>query len=90
MAVLLKGQAAPQQYGSVTVRNLPAERMASVVYKGSFDAFDVVGQLHADIGGWAEGSGYKIVGASREIYLQPPEDYRQDGVMELQYPVTEA
>lgn len=90
MAVLLQEQVPSQQFGQVVVRALPTERVASVVYKGSFNAFDVVGQIHADIGRWVEASGYKIAGPSREIYLQPPEDYRQDGIMELQYPVTKA
>lgn len=90
MAAFLEGQVTPQQHGRVTVKELPAEQMASVVYKGSFDAFDVVGQIHADIGRWIEANGYRVSGASREIYLQPPEDYSQDGVMEIQYPVTEA
>lgn len=88
MAVILGSRTPPQTYGNVTVRELPAERMASVVYKGSFNAFEMVGQIHADIGRWVEANGYKIAGASREIYLQPPEDYSQDGVMEIQYPVT--
>lgn len=90
MGVLLEGQVIPQQHGSVTVKELSAEQMASVVYKGSFNAFDVVGQIHADIGRWIEANGYRVSGASREIYLQPPEDYSQDGVMEIQYPVTKA
>lgn len=90
MAVFLEGPVTPQQHGSVTVKELPAEQMASVVYKGSFNAFDVVGQIHADIGRWIEANGYKVSGANREIYLQPPEDYGQDGVMEIQYPVIKA
>lgn len=50
MAAFLEGQATPQQHGRVTIKGLPAELMASVVYKGSFNAFEVVGQIHADIG----------------------------------------
>lgn len=88
MAVMLGGRVPPQQYGDVTVKELPAETVASAVYRGSFNAFDIVGQIHADIGRWVEASGYKIAGPSREIHLQPPEDYRDDGVMELQYPIT--
>lgn len=88
MAVFLEGRVASQQHGSVTVKELPAERVASVIYKGSFDAFNVVGQIHVDIGRWIEANGYRVSGASREIYLQPPEDYSQNGVMEIQYPVT--
>jgi effector-binding domain-containing protein len=64
--------------------------MASVVYKGSFNAFDTVGKIHLDIGKWIEANGYQISGANREIYWQPPEDYSQDGVMEIQYPLTKA
>ena len=58
--------------------------MASVVYKGSFNAFEVVGQLH---GRRVEANGYTVAGPCRERYLQPPEDDSQDGVMALQYPV---
>ncbi|ADI13877.1 MerR family transcriptional regulator [Truepera radiovictrix] len=88
MAVFLEPQRGPQQYGRVRVRELPAARMASAVYKGSFNAFEVIGQLHADLGRWLEARGYRVCSPSRELYLQPPEDYSQDGVMELQYPVT--
>lgn len=87
MAVLLGETLPPTAHDGVSFQTLPQTQMASVVYKGSFNAFDTVGQIHIDIGKWIETNGYQIKGANREIYWQPPEDYSQDGVMEIQYPV---
>jgi DNA-binding transcriptional MerR regulator len=86
MAVVL-GQTLLATHAGVSFQTLPQAQMASVVYKGNFNAFDTVGTIHVDIGKWIEANGYQIIGASREIYWQPPEDYSQDGVMEIQYPV---
>lgn len=72
MVVFLEGHITPQQHGRVTVKQLPAERMASVVYKGSFNAFDVVGQIHADIGRWIEATATGSAGpALNSIYNRP-------------------
>jgi DNA-binding transcriptional MerR regulator len=90
MAVVLGETLPPATHDGVRLQTLPQMQMASVVYKGSFNAFDTVGKIHLDIGKWIEANGYQIKGANREIYWQPPEDYSQDGVMEIQYPVTKA
>jgi DNA-binding transcriptional MerR regulator len=87
MAVVLEQTLPPATHDGVRLQTLPQVQMASVVYKGSFNAFDTVGKIHLDIGKWIESNGYQISGANREIYWQPPEDYSQDGVMEIQYPV---
>ena len=87
MAVVLEQTLPPTTHHDVRLQTLPQAQMASVVYKGSFNAFDTVGNIHVDIGKWIEANGYQITGASREIYWQPPENYSQDGVMEIQYPV---
>jgi DNA-binding transcriptional MerR regulator len=87
MAVVLGETLLPTTHDGVHLQTLPQTQMASVVYKGSFNAFDTVGKIHIDIGKWIETNDYQIIGANREIYLQPPEDYSQDGVMEIQYPV---
>jgi DNA-binding transcriptional MerR regulator len=90
MAVVLGETLPPAAHDGVRLQTLPQMQMASVVYKGSFNAFDTVGKIHLDIGKWIEANGYQIKGANREVYWQPPEDYSQDGVMEIQYPVTKA
>lgn len=90
MAVLLEQTLPPTTHNGVRLQTLPQVQMASVVYKGTFNAFDTVGKIHIDIGNWIEANGYQITGANREIYWQPPEDYSQEGVMEIQYPVTKA
>jgi DNA-binding transcriptional MerR regulator len=86
MAYFLEGDNPPQGEG---VSKLPAIEMASVVYRGSYDDFAAVGALHVALGQWIEANGYTVVGASREIYLQPPSNLGNGlvGVMELQYPV---
>ena len=81
------------KHESASVRELPAvETMVSAVYRGSYDDFKAVTQLHVAIGKWIESNGYTIAGASREIYLQPPRNLGEGlvGVMELQYPVTKS
>jgi DNA-binding transcriptional MerR regulator len=80
----------PTATGNVQVHRLPAvPTMASAVYHGSYDAFEAVSQVYAAIGKWIEANGYQIKGASRELYLQPPDwsTSQRIGVMEIQFPV---
>jgi DNA-binding transcriptional MerR regulator len=76
--------------GRVTVRELPAtETMASVVHKG---AFLTIGDAYTALMQWIQANGYRIVGASREIYLHAGDGktVRQDDptyVTEIQFPV---
>ncbi|MBX3086535.1 MAG: MerR family transcriptional regulator [Anaerolineae bacterium] len=85
---------APAALGRVKVYQLPAvETMASVLYRGSYDAFDAVGQVYATLGKWIEQNGYRIIGPSREIYVQTPTPNASgipEGVMEIQFPVEKA
>ena len=81
------------QHEKASVRQLSAvEKMASAVYRGSYDDFKAVMELHISIGKWIEANGYTVAGASREIYLQPPQKLGEGlvGVMELQYPIQKA
>ncbi len=89
MAMVLDADSPSQgQLGRAVIRELPAvEKMASAIYRGSYDAFDKVGQFHVAVGQWIEANGYQIVGPNREFYLQVPQSPGGDGVMEIQYPV---
>lgn len=70
------------------VHTLPAAQVAYAVYKGSYDDFGAVGQLHEQIMRWIEANDYCIGGASREWYLRPPQKADDhDAVMEIQYPI---
>jgi DNA-binding transcriptional MerR regulator len=92
MALLLDTPADENiRLGRASVRTLAAvATMSSVVYHGSYDAFDKVGEVHASLGRWIEANGYQIAGPNREIYLQPPQALGRglDGVIEIQYPVS--
>lgn len=80
----------PPAEGSASVHIMPAvSTMASAVYHGSYDAFEAVSGVYAAVGKWIEANGYRINGASREIYVQTPDWSTQDriGVMEIQFPV---
>jgi len=91
MAAFIDSATPDQQHGRVKVYTLPkVEAMASAVYRGSYDAFAAVGQLHADVGRWIEANHFQITGPSREIYLQTPQRPDSDGVMEIQFPVAKA
>jgi effector-binding domain-containing protein len=76
--------------GRVTVRELPAEDMASVVHHGSFET---IGQAYTALLRWIEENNYRIIGPSRAIYLQKTTPVRQDDpsyVTEIQFPVKKA
>ena len=93
MAYFVDSGAVGTTHEKATVHELPAvETMVSAVYRGSYDDFKAVTQLHVAIGKWIESNGYTIAGASREIYLQPQQNLGEGlvGVMELQYPVAKA
>jgi DNA-binding transcriptional MerR regulator len=90
MALIVPDTAPTIKEGRAAVHTLPAvEAMASAVYRGSYDDHAAVGQLHMTLGKWIESNGYRITGASREIYLKTP-DHTGQGVMEIQFPVEKA
>lgn len=75
--------------GKAKVYTLPAVTVVYAVYRGSYDDFGAVGQLHGQMAAWITANGYQMSGASREYYLRPPQGANdRHGVMELQYPVT--
>lgn len=93
MAFIVDSGTIGTHHEKATVRELPAvEMVASAVYRGSYDDFKAVTALHVAIGKWIESNGYTLAGASREIYLNPPQKLGEDliGVMELQYPIEQA
>lgn len=61
-------------------------QVAAVVHQGSYDDFEAP---YAAIGQWIEENGYKIIGASREVYLQAPSE-TQEPITEIQYPIAKA
>lgn len=71
----------------VTGQDLPPiEKMACIVHKGAYEAFDVTyGQLMA----WIEANGYRMSGPIREIYVRGPESSTDPStyVTEIQLPV---
>jgi DNA-binding transcriptional MerR regulator len=86
-------QKAPAAEGQAHAHTIPAvEMVASAIYHGSYDAFEKVREVYTTVGKWIEANGYKMAGAIREIYLQPPDWSTTDriGVMELQFPIEKA
>lgn len=81
----------PVQQGRAAVHTLPAITAAYAVYRGSYDDFGAVGDVHHALTRWIDEHGYRIAGPPREFYLRPPQgpDDRA-GVMEIQYPVEKA
>lgn len=76
---------------TAATHTLPAATVAYTIYRGSYDDFGAVGQLHGSIARWVEQNGYQVAGASREYYLRPPQKPNDlDAVMEIQYPITRA
>lgn len=72
--------------GRVRVRELEARpRMAYAVWRGGGDPLEGV---YGAIGSWIAANGYRIAGASREIYLRCAA--ASDPVFEIQYPVEDA
>lgn len=70
----------------ISVYELPAvDTMACLVHQG---AFTTLGQAYSALLGWVEVNGYRVIGSTREIYLQ----YEREGdpaeyVTEVQLPV---
>jgi DNA-binding transcriptional MerR regulator len=66
------------------VRDLPpVSSAASVVHVGGYDGLTATYQA---LGKWIEANGYRIAGASREIYLKP-QGIDSDPIVEIQWPV---
>ncbi len=89
MAYVVGASSKSVTQGKAAVHQLPAVTVAYAIYRGSYDDFGAVGQVHAELNQWIEAHGYQMSDATREFYLHPPKRFADpDGVMEIQYPVT--
>lgn len=74
--------------GAARVHTLPAAAVAYAIYRGSYDDFAAVGQVHSELTKWIAASGQRAAGACREYYLRIPQSAEDRvGVMEIQYPI---
>jgi effector-binding domain-containing protein len=76
--------AEPDEQG-VGVKRVPAQSVASVMYKGPYDG---IGLTYERLFGWIGQQGYRVAGPPRELYYSdpaeiPPEEY----LTEVQIPV---
>ncbi len=72
---------------TLSVRDLPAvQSAASIIHIGSYDGLSATYQV---LGKWIDANGYRIAGASREIYLKAA-DKDGDPIVEIQWPVEKA
>ena len=68
----------------VRVYDLPVIDVASAVHRGSMEGIE---QVYLGLIQWIEDSGYRRVGASRELYLEWNDDDPSRSVTELQMPI---
>lgn len=71
----------------VKARELPSvEQMACIIHEGSYET---VGGTYGQLMQWVEANDYRLVGPTREVYLQGPESGRDPSsyVTEIQFPV---
>ncbi len=74
----------------IKVQTLPAATVACTIHNGPFVT---IGEAYNAIGKWLDANGYRIVGPSREVYLNPAKDGIQNDpntVTELQFPIEKA
>ena len=73
----------------VKIYEMPgAEQMACVFHKGSFELFP---HAYGAVLQWIEANGYRIVGPSREVYLQYERGGNENELLtEIQFPVAKA
>jgi DNA-binding transcriptional MerR regulator len=81
------GEAKLESGDGVEVHMLPAATMASTVHKG---VFATIPQAYDALLKWIEANGYRINGASREVYLQFSREDLAKNVTEIQVPVEKA
>jgi effector-binding domain-containing protein len=72
--------------GKVNAVELPVERVASVVHRGSME--NIVPTYEALVQ-WIEDSGYQMTGRSRELYHEWHDEDLSCNVTELQMPIAE-
>lgn len=72
---------------ALTTRTLDAvEEAACIIHHGTFDE---ITNSYAAMGQWIVSNGYRIAGASREVYLTAPDEQGRS-ITEIQYPVSKA
>jgi DNA-binding transcriptional MerR regulator len=70
---------------AITITTLAGEVMASVIHRGALERME---DAYRALLAWTEGTGYQIMGASREIALQyDPGEKPENYVTEIQFPV---
>jgi len=84
MCVPVGGSVAEKIEG-VDLVDLPTEVTESVVHRGSYDD---MGEAYATVSAWIHERGHRIVGPSREIYLNSPADVGEDELLtEIHFPI---
>ena len=73
---ILPGPIAPR--GRMTVRQLPAQRVAALIYRGDTDYLPSYRAMRA----WITRSGLEVTGAKRELFLRG-----ESSVTEIQFPI---
>jgi effector-binding domain-containing protein len=81
------GDARLESGDGVEVHMLPAAAMATTVHKG---VFATIPQAYDALMKWIEANGYRITGASREVYLEFSREDLTKNVTEIQVPVEKA
>lgn len=74
----------------VKVYELPEEKMASVIHRGSFLQLP---RAYDKLIRWLDSSGYQITGANRELYhhyVLPPNPADESYVTEIQFPIAQS
>lgn len=76
------------EHPRIQVKEVPAQRVMSLVYEGAFDRIELAYQAVIQ---WIEQQAYRISGPNREVYLHVAMPFRSDdasSVVEIQFPVT--
>lgn len=75
------------EHPRVQIKELPAQRVMSLVYEGAFDRIELAYQAVIQ---WIEQQAYRISGPNREVYLHVAMPFRSDdesSVVEIQFPI---
>jgi len=69
----------------VQVVELQADVTASVIHRGSYEN---MGESHAAVWTWIQKHGHRVVGSTREIYLNSPDDVAEADILtEILFPI---
>ena len=79
------GEAVTMDADDLTVADLPETVVAALVHVGSYAD---MGRSYAAMAAWVEERGHRLVGPTREIYLNSPADVAEDALQtELLFPI---